>query len=527
MASKYHAAILAVSIASTTNNILTNNDGQIKFASALRNTPSRQLGKSGKSSSSSNDHGGGWYSGHSHHHGPPPPPWWGSSSSSSSSGKSGKSSSKSSKSSGKSGKSSEAKEVMWGHDGWGHSHGHSHGHDHGGWKDSSSSSGKSGKSSGKSSKSSSSSHDGWHSGGWKDSSSSSGKSGKGSKSSKSSGKSGKSSGKSSKSSGKSGKSNSSSADGKWVWVEVDDDAWGHGGWSGSGSSGKSGKSGSGSGKSGKSGSGSGDYSHNEILDDDDWHGSKNDDDGSWNDDGHDDNMNYDDDHKEGWSSTDDDNNDDDHNDGWSGGFVKPSNNSPWNDDTKDPYDGQAWKGDTWNDHTYDPDNYGYFAQGGIDNHVTDICHASCDDNNVCTFNMKVDLYQSEFGFFTFEECDSDLFMPTIGMEVGKTYRFVQTDRTNYFHPVGFAYYPDGALAGLDEIDEFTAPPGTDSNCAEDNSCPSPTYLLNGEDIGLDEYEPKMAHPIHDWANYGTFMAELNFPEDTGYDADLFYFCHVS
>jgi hypothetical protein len=33
--------------------------------------------------------------------------------------------------------------------------------------------------------------------------------------------------------------------------------------------------------------------------------------------------------------------------------------------------------------------------------------------------------------------------PTIGLEIGETYTFVQTDRSNYMHPMGFAYYPNG------------------------------------------------------------------------------------
>lgn len=33
----------------------------------------------------------------------------------------------------------------------------------------------------------------------------------------------------------------------------------------------------------------------------------------------------------------------------------------------------------------------------------------------------------------FEEC-GDTVNPTIGLEIGQTYTFLQTDRSNYYHP---------------------------------------------------------------------------------------------
>ena len=51
------------------------------------------------------------------------------------------------------------------------------------------------------------------------------------------------------------------------------------------------------------------------------------------------------------------------------------------------------------------------------------CIAACD-GDVCTYTAQVDLHASELGYFTFKEC-GDITNPTIGMQVGKTYRFVQ------------------------------------------------------------------------------------------------------
>jgi len=130
------------------------------------------------------------------------------------------------------------------------------------------------------------------------------------------------------------------------------------------------------------------------------------------------------------------------------------------------------------------------------------------------------------------------------MEVGKTYKFVQADRSNYYHPLGFAYFPDGAHADADELEPSIVPPGSDSNCGADMSCPAPMYLQgeeylgtysnddtvaqvsSGEDnFGLDDYEPKFFHPIPEWTSYGPFSISLKF-DDEEYQQDIFYFCHI-
>jgi hypothetical protein len=44
--------------------------------------------------------------------------------------------------------------------------------------------------------------------------------------------------------------------------------------------------------------------------------------------------------------------------------------------------------------------------------------------------------------------------PIVGdleVTVGQTYTFDQTDETNWFHPIGFAYFPDGAHTGRIEV----------------------------------------------------------------------------
>ena len=49
----------------------------------------------------------------------------------------------------------------------------------------------------------------------------------------------------------------------------------------------------------------------------------------------------------------------------------------------------------------------------------------------------------------------------------------------------------------------------------------------GEDnFGLDDYEPLFFHPVAQWTEYGEFSVTLHFPEFSGFDGDIFYFCHI-
>jgi hypothetical protein len=130
------------------------------------------------------------------------------------------------------------------------------------------------------------------------------------------------------------------------------------------------------------------------------------------------------------------------------------------------------------------------------------------------------------------------------MEVGETYTFSQLDRSNYFHPLGFAYFHDGAHADLDELEPGIPPYGTNSVCNANLTCPAPMYFLNGtylgtysnieeilppttgeENFGLDDYEPLFFHPVDAWASYGEFSVQLRF-DNPEFTQDIFYFCHI-
>lgn len=160
-----------------------------------------------------------------------------------------------------------------------------------------------------------------------------------------------------------------------------------------------------------------------------------------------------------------------------------------------------------------------------------------------TFTVKLDIYTSELGYFTFEEC-GDVVNPTLGLEIGETYTFIQKDPSNFYHPMGFAYFPDGAHADKEELEPGVMPGNSSSSCIASLSCPAPMYMLNGEPLGtysndanvsavttgednfgLDDYEPRFFHPIAEWVGYGEFSIKLNF-NDEDYDKDIFYFCHI-
>jgi hypothetical protein len=154
------------------------------------------------------------------------------------------------------------------------------------------------------------------------------------------------------------------------------------------------------------------------------------------------------------------------------------------------------------------------------------------------------------GYISFEECDDDETSeygrpnPTIGLEIGQTYTFIQADVSNYFHPLGFAYFPDGAHDDKPELEPAVSGGSSPPPCASNATCPAPMYHRAGrylgaysndpdvapvtvgvEDFGLDSYEPLFYYPLREWLALGNFSIKLRF-DDEAYGSDLFYFCHV-
>jgi hypothetical protein len=164
----------------------------------------------------------------------------------------------------------------------------------------------------------------------------------------------------------------------------------------------------------------------------------------------------------------------------------------------------------------------------------DLCMA--DDDN--TFHLMWDPYASETGYFKIKEC-GDTVMPTIMMKRGVEYTFDQTDKSNWYHAVGFAYFADGAHNEVDELEPGITQSG--SKCVDDMTCQAPMYFRDGEyvggdynnervpasggeDFGLDVYEPEFFFASELWEE-SKYVAKLTLTDDK-YDGDLFYFCHI-
>jgi len=167
------------------------------------------------------------------------------------------------------------------------------------------------------------------------------------------------------------------------------------------------------------------------------------------------------------------------------------------------------------------------------------CSCICEAD-VTEFTVKVDLYAGKLGYYTVDECLDVGPNPTLKMKIGEIYTFDQTDISNYYHPMGFAYGTDGALSGEPELEPGYNPTET-SSCAADLVCPAPIYFKDGERLeaytnlddsaiegseffGLDAYEPEFFYPIADWAS-ADYSVKLRFNDETFTD-DFFYFCHI-
>mmetsp|Transcript_49266 Transcript_49266/g.76934 ORF Transcript_49266/g.76934 Transcript_49266/m.76934 type:complete len:510 (+) Transcript_49266:106-1635(+) len=182
------------------------------------------------------------------------------------------------------------------------------------------------------------------------------------------------------------------------------------------------------------------------------------------------------------------------------------------------------------------------------------------------FKSKVNFFVSSTGYYEFENCDAA--RPVLKMMAMKHYKFDQSDNSNWMHPFGFAYFPDGAYGrdGMqDELELGMTPPGSSSTCADDNSCQSPMYY-NGDtflrsengyqlaarrrrngnrklleesggedepyvaaaDFGLDNYEPQFFLPFERWVEEGEGGGGWNVRLMVNDDKTTFfyYFCHI-
>jgi len=150
-----------------------------------------------------------------------------------------------------------------------------------------------------------------------------------------------------------------------------------------------------------------------------------------------------------------------------------------------------------------------------------VADCATSDTHLC---VKVNLLVGETGYFEFSGLTGP--SPDITVQIGKTYTFDQRDSSNWYHPLGFAFYPDGAHG-----DDWGGP-----ERAEVEAAGQLLYKIDGAattcpdagDTGLDCYEPMFFYPRAEWMSK-KYTAELTITQemaDASFGGEIYYFCHI-
>merc|ERR1719331_2842664 len=156
---------------------------------------------------------------------------------------------------------------------------------------------------------------------------------------------------------------------------------------------------------------------------------------------------------------------------------------------------------------------------GYSENQNDACTPS--PTNIC---MSMNFFASETGYYEFKGHVGP--SPEITVKIGETVTFDQTDPSNWYHPVGFAYEPDGAHGstwGGEELPEVEGKGELQYKIGGAN----PTCADAG-DTGLDCYEPEFFFPREEWMSK-QYTAELTVTQavaDRSHGGVLYYFCHI-
>jgi plastocyanin len=143
------------------------------------------------------------------------------------------------------------------------------------------------------------------------------------------------------------------------------------------------------------------------------------------------------------------------------------------------------------------------------------------ETNIC---MSMNLFASETGYYEFKGHTGP--SPEIEVKIGQTIVFDQTDPTNWYHPVGFAYEPDGAHGSTWGGAELPEVEGAGQlQYKIDGAIPT---CADAGDTGLDCYEPEFFFPREEWMTK-KYKAELTVTQavaDKSHGGVLYYFCHI-
>ena len=163
-----------------------------------------------------------------------------------------------------------------------------------------------------------------------------------------------------------------------------------------------------------------------------------------------------------------------------------------------------------------------------------------DKDNQFVFSVKFHS-PGRMGEFQVEGCEGT--SPALDMVRGVTYTLVQNHITNWMHPLGLAYYPDGAhgFQEFEEVPELEYPTPDDCNLEQFLCNPgedvkqAPLYGIddnfetfedwnNGVVSGLDVYEPAFKLPQDQWASHN-YSVKITVPMESKTKM-FFYFCHI-
>jgi len=180
----------------------------------------------------------------------------------------------------------------------------------------------------------------------------------------------------------------------------------------------------------------------------------------------------------------------------------------------------------------------FFFFLGIIDASGDICHSNSKNEFVFSVNFHT---PGRMGEFEVEGCDGT--SPVLALKKGETYTLIQHDITNWMHPLGLAYYPDGAhgYKHFEEVPELEFPTPDTCDQAQFSCNPgagvkqAPLYGIdevyetyddwnNGETGGLDIYEPAFKVPQEQWQEH-KYSVRITVPLESK-TKEFFYFCHI-
>eukprot|EP00966_Prymnesium_polylepis_P078083 1810184-Prymnesium_polylepis.1 len=141
-----------------------------------------------------------------------------------------------------------------------------------------------------------------------------------------------------------------------------------------------------------------------------------------------------------------------------------------------------------------------------------------------SFCVSFDPFAGEVGYYNVRGYVGS--SPTISVRIGQTVTFDQSDSSNWFHALGFAYEPDGAHGatwGGAELPEI-------------EGAGELQYLINGQvptcaaagTTGLDCYEPEFFYPRSIWREkqYSVNLTVTPAVAAASNGGCIYYFCHI-